>query len=138
MQFPSNVIVAIVISIIHIFISFNLRFPNKYKNKFRIYSALINFSFIIFLIGFPMFFYDIFSNPIKASGIYFEGLAILYILLFLPLVSAIIFLFGKWIVKLDTFSKLTKYIALIGPSLILVGLGIIGYYPFMLTFYGFS
>lgn len=138
MQFPMNVLSAVIISVIHILISFVLQFSNKYKTKFRLYSILINVSFLIFLVGFPLFFYDTISNPNVAAGIYFEGLATLYFLLFSPLILAIILLFRKWIAQLDTFSKTANVFALIGPSILLVGLGVIGYFPYMLTFYGFS
>lgn len=138
MLFPLDVKAAIVIVIIHIIISFSLHISTKYKMIFRIYSILVSFSFIIFYIGFPMFFYDIFSDETISRGFYFEGLAYSYLLLFLPLIVTAIVLFGQWIMKQDHFSKPTKYIALTGPSLLLAGLGIMAYYPFMLFFYGFN
>ncbi|GEK90305.1 hypothetical protein SAMN04488100_1568 [Alkalibacterium putridalgicola] len=138
MSFPMNVPSALIISAIHILISFNLKFSKKYKNKFRIYSILVNSSFLIFLVGFPMFLYDAISTPTEAAGIYFEGLATFYFLLFIPLILAMMLLFRMWLFRSDAFSKTTKYITLTGLALLLVGLGIMGYFPFMLFFYGFS
>ncbi len=138
MSFSFEFPVAIVIAVIHIIISFSLNVSTKYKTVFRIYSILVSLSFIIFYIGFPMFFYDIISDQTASRGIYFEGLAYSYLLLFLPLIVTAIVIFGQWIMKQESFSKPTKYIALTGPSLLLAGLGIMAYYPFMLFFYGFN
>lgn len=136
MQFPLNVIVALVISVIHILISFNLKLSNKYKSKFRTYSILVNIFFIMFLIGFSIFFRT--SNFNEGIGIYYEGLATFYFLLFVPLLIALIFAFRKLIMNFNTYSKTIKYISLIGPCIVLVGIVVIGYIPFMLSFYGFA
>ena len=56
MLFPLNIVVAVVISAIHVLISFGLKLPSKYKKKLRIYSVVVNLIFIVFLLGFSLFF----------------------------------------------------------------------------------
>lgn len=138
MPFLLEVPVVIIIAVVHIMISFSLNVSKKYKTIFRIYSILVSFSFIIFYIGFPMFFSDIISDQTVSRGFYFEGLALFYLLLSIPLIVTALVLFGKWIMKQSHFSKLTKSIALVAPSVLLIAIGIMGYYPFMLFLYGFN
>lgn len=83
MLFPLNIVVAVVISAIHVLISFGLKLPSKYKKKFRIYSVVVNLIFIVFLLGFSLFFKT--SLPNQGINIYFNGLSTLYFLLFIPL-----------------------------------------------------
>ncbi|MEC6747868.1 hypothetical protein VXN63_04890 [Marinilactibacillus sp. XAAS-LB27] len=138
MPFLLEVPAVIIIAVLHMIISFSLNVPTKYKTIFRIYSIVVSFSFVLFYVGFPMFFYDIISEQTVSRGFYFEGLALSYLLLSIPLIGTAVVLFGKWIMKQSHFSKLTKSIALIAPSILLIAIGIMGYYPFMLFFYGFN
>lgn len=138
MPFLLEVPAVIIIAVLHMIISFSLNVSTKYKTIFRIYSIVVSFSFVIFYVGFPMFFYDIISDQTVSRGLYLEGLAYSYLLLFLPLILTAILLFGHWIMKQPDFSKLTKWIVLIAPSVLLIAIGIMGYYPFMLFFYGFN
>ena len=73
MQFPLNIFVAVVISAIHVLVCFALRLPSKYKKQFRIYSVAVNLIFIVFLLGFSIFFKT--SLPTQGINIYYNGLA---------------------------------------------------------------
>lgn len=136
MLFPLNIIVAGIIASIHIIISFNLKLSDKYKTKFRIYSVVTNLIFIAIVGGFSLF--SLSSAPNFSIGTYFESFAMIYILLTIPLLVALIVLIIRWVIKLDSFSKVTRYIVILTPSLILIGLSIVGFYPFILAFYGFA
>lgn len=136
MLFPLNIVVAVVISAIHVLISFGLKLPSKYKKKFRIYSVVVNLIFIVFLLGFSLFFKT--SLPNQGINIYFNGLSILYFLLSIPLGVVLILLFRKLIMNADIYLVFLKYVIIIGAIIILTGIIAIGYILFILTFYGFA
>lgn len=136
MLFPLNIVVAVVISAIHILISFGLKLPSKYKKKLRIYSVVVNLIFIVFLLGFSLFFKT--SLPNQGINIYFNGLSTLYFLLFIPLGAVLILLFRKLIMNADIYLVFLKYVIIIGAIVIFTGLITIGYILFILTFYGFA
>lgn len=136
MSFPLNVVVAVIITLIHITISFSLKLPALYKNKFRFYSVFSSLLFIAFLFGFSIYFNT--SIDYENYGLYFEGLAALYLLLVVPLLATLIFLLFRWVLKLSDFSLVTRSIAVLSPSVLLIGMGVLGYAPFMLSFYGFA
>nr|QJS06086.1 hypothetical protein [Carnobacterium sp.] len=136
MQFLSNIVVAVIISAIYILISFNIKLPSKYKKKFRLYSVIVNLIFILFLLGFSIFFKT--SLPNQGINIYYNGLATLYFLLFIPLGVVLILLFRKLIMNADIYLVVLKYVIIIGAIVVLTGLVIIGYALFILTFYGFA
>lgn len=138
MEFFPNLIVALIISIIHILISFNLRLPNRYKSKFRIYSIIINLAFIIFL---GAFFIISFSSLILSDqgvNIYLNGLSALYFGLAVPLGIAIVCRFYIWIMHADIQPTPLKYIVMIIFFTILTGLIYLGYSPYIFFFYGFA
>ena len=136
MQFPLNIVVAVVISAIYVLISFGLKLPSKYKKQFRIYSVVVNLIFIVFLLGFSLFFKT--SLPNQGINIYYNGLATLYFLLFIPLGVILILLFRKLIMNADIYLVFLKYVIIIGAIAILTGIIAIGHILFMLTFYGFA
>lgn len=136
MLFPLNIIVAALIAIIHTVICFSLKISDTYKTKFRIYSVVSNLIFIALVSGFSLF--SRISAPNAGIGTYFVGLVTVYVLLTLPLLVALIVLIKSWVIKLDSFSIITRYIVILTISLLLICLSFIGYYPFMLFFYGFA
>ncbi|MER2225438.1 MAG: hypothetical protein ABS916_00160 [Carnobacterium sp.] len=136
MQFPLNIVVAVVISAIYVLISFGLKLPSKYKKQFRIYSVVVNLIFIVFLLAFSIFFKT--SLPNQGVIIYYNGLATLYFLLFIPLGVILILLFRKLIMNADIYLVFLKYVIIIGAIAILTGIIAIGHILFMLTFYGFA
>lgn len=136
MQFPLNIVVAVVISAIYVLISFGLKLPSKYKKQFRIYSVVVNLIFIVFLLAFSIFFKT--SLPNQGINIYYNGLATLYFLLFIPLGVILILLFRKLIMNADIYLVFLKYVIIIGAIAILTGIIAIGHILFMLTFYGFA
>ena len=136
MQFPLNIFVAVVISAIHVLVCFALRLPSKYKKQFRIYSVAVNLIFIVFLLGFSIFFKT--SLPTQGINIYYNGLATLYFLLFIPLGVVLILLFKKLIMNADIYLIFLKYVIIIGAIVIMIGIIALGYILFMLTFYGFA
>lgn len=136
MQFPSNIIVAVVISIICILISFGLKLPIKYKKPFRLYSVVANLVFIVFLLGFSLFFKT--SLPNQGISLYYNGLAALYFLLVIPLGVTLILLFRKFVMNADIYLVSLKYVINIGAIVIISGIIALGYILFMLTFYGFA
>ena len=87
MQFPLNIVVAVVISAINVLISFGIKLSSKYKKQFRIYSVVVNVIFIVFLSGFSIFFKTSLHN--QGINIYYDGLAILYFLLFIDRKSVV-------------------------------------------------
>ncbi len=136
MQFPLNIIVAVVISTIYVLISFGLKLPSKYNKQFRVYSVVVNLIFIVFLLGFSIFFKI--SLPNQGINIYYNGLATFYFLLFIPLGIVLILFFRKLIMNADIYLILLKYVIIIGSIVILTGIIAIGYILFILTFYGFA
>lgn len=136
MQFPLNIVVAVVISAIYVLISFGLKLPSKYKKQFRIYSVVVNLIFIVFLLGFSIFFKT--SLPNQGINIYYDGLATLYFLLFIPLGVVLILLFRKLIMNADIYLVFLKYVIIIIAIVVLTGIIAIGNILFMLTFYGFA
>lgn len=136
MQFPLNIVVAVVISAIYVLISFGLKLPSKYKKQFRIYSVVVNLIFIVFLLAFSIFFKT--SLPNQGINIYYNGLATLYFLLVIPLGVILILLFRKLIMNADIYLVFLKYVIIIGAIAILTGIIAIGHILFMLTFYGFA
>ncbi|MDN6731612.1 MAG: hypothetical protein L0L39_05460 [Atopostipes suicloacalis] len=132
----NTIIIAIIISGIHLIISFSLKLAEKYKKSIRIYSVLINLAFLGLLIGFY-----IFSKTSSANlGIdfYLNALVSLYFLLFLPLELVLLGIFSKWIMKADIYSKFLKYTLIAGNAVLLASLLLLGYPIFILTFYGFA
>ena len=136
MQFPLNIFVAVVISAIHVLVCFALRLPIKYKKQFRICSVVVNLIFIVFLLGFSLFFKT--SLPTQGINIYYNGLATLYFLLFIPLGVVLILLFRKLIMSADIYLVFLKCVIIIVFTAILTGIIALGYILFMLTFYGFA
>lgn len=136
MLFPLNIFVAVVISAIHILISASLKLPSKYKKQFRTYSVVVNLIFIVFLLGFSTFFRT--SLPNQGVDIYYNGLATLYFLLFIPLGVVLIILFSKLIMNADIHSVFLKYVIIIGAIVVLIGIIALGYTAFILSFYGFA
>lgn len=136
MQFPLNIIVAVVISIVCVSISFGLKLPNKYKKPFHLYSVVVNLIFIVFLLGFSLFFKT--SSPNQGISLYYNGLATLYFLLFIPLGVILILLFRKFVMSTDIYLISLKYVISIGAIVIISGIIALGYILFMLTFYGFA
>lgn len=136
MLFPLNIIVAGIIILIHTVISFSLNLSDTYKTKFRIYSVLSSFIFLTLIIGFTLL--PISTVPNFSYGIYFESFATVYALLTVPLLVALIVLIRRWIIKMDAYYLVTRYIVILTPSLLLIALSLLGYYPFMLSFYGFA
>ncbi|SEL34177.1 hypothetical protein SAMN04488700_0375 [Carnobacterium iners] len=136
MQFPSNIVVAVIISAVHNLISFNIKLSSKYKKKFRLYSVVVNLIFIAFLLGFSMFFKT--SLPNQGINIYYNGLSILYFLLFIPLGVVLILLFKKLIMNADIYLVFLKYVIIIGAIITLTGIIALGYVLSILTFYGFA
>ena len=136
MQFPLNIVVAVVFSAIYVLISFGLKLPSRYKKQFRIYSVVVNLIFIVFLFGFSIFFKT--SLPNQGINVYYNGLATLYFLLFIPLGVVLILRFRKLIMNADISLFFLKYVMIIGAIIILTGLIVLGYTLFILTFYGFA
>lgn len=136
MQFPLNIIVAVIISAIHILISFGLKLPSKYKKQFRTYSVVVNLIFIIFLLGFSLFFKT--SLPNQGVNIYYNSLATLYFLLFIPLGLVLILLFRKLIMNADIYLVFLKYVIIFLAFVVLIGIISLGYILFILNFYGFA
>lgn len=136
MPFPLNIVVAVIISAIYSLISFGLKLPSKYKTQFRIYSVVINLIFIVFLLGFSLYFKI--SLPNQGITIYYNGLATLYFLLFIPLEVVLILLFRKLIMNADIYLVFLKYAIIIGAIVILTSIFALGYALFILTFYGFA
>ena len=136
MQFPLNIIVTVVISIVYVSISFGLKLPNKYKKPFHLYSVVVNLIFIVFLLGFSLFFKT--SSPNQGISLYYNGLATLYFLLFIPLGVILILLFRKFVMSTDIYLISLKYVISIGAIVIISGIIALGYILFMLTFYGFA
>ena len=136
MQFPSNILVALIISIICVSISFVLKLPNKYKKSFRTYSVVINLIFIVFLLAYSIFFKT--SLPNQGISLYYNGLAALYFLLVIPLGVTLILLFRKFVMNADIYLVSLKYVINIGAIVIISGIIALGYILFMLTFYGFA
>ena len=136
MQFPSNIIVAVVISIVCVSISFGLKLPSKYKKPFHLYSVVVNLIFIVFLLAFSLFFKT--SLPNQGISLYYNGLATLYFLLFIPLGVTLMLLFRKFTMNADIYLVSLKYVISIGAIVIVSGIIALGYILFMLTFYGFS
>lgn len=133
MQFPPNIAVAGIISVLHMFLSFTLRLPNKYKNIFRSYSVVANFIFIGFLIVFSTIF--TISQHIVT---YYNGLGTLYFLLFVPLGVVLLLLFSNLIMKADIEPFFLKYILIFGVLIVTIGSIVMGYALFILIFYGFA
>lgn len=136
MQFPLNIVVAVVISVIHILISFGLKLPSTYKKQFRVYSVVVNLLFIVFLLGFSIFFKT--TLPNLGINIYYNGLATMFFLLFIPLGVVLILLFRKLIMNADIYLLFLKYMIIVGAIIILIGIITLGYSLFILTFYGFA
>lgn len=136
MQFPLNIIVAVVISVIYVLFTFSLKLPSKYKKPFRNYSIGVNFIFIAFLLGFSIFFNTSLLN--QGITVYYNGLAALYFLLFIPLGVVLILLSKKLIMNADIYLVSLKYVIFIGAIVILAGIIALGYILFILTFYGFA
>lgn len=136
MFFPTNLIVALIIAIVYIFISFKIELPEKYKKKFRIYSIVIHTSFIAFLVIFALFI----SSTLDNTGlvIFSYGLDLFYVLIALPLLIVLTYLIGKWIIGLKDFSIVIRYIVLFIILTLLIGVTIISYIAFIFTFYGFA
>lgn len=127
---------ALIITVLHILVSFSLKLPERYKNKFRVYSIIINLLFIVFLAGF--FIYARSSSPNPGSEFYYNSLATFYILLFVPLGAVLTLLFHKVIMNADIYWAVLKYIINFGVAVVLIGAIVLGYSLFMLTFYGFA
>lgn len=136
MQFPLNIIVAVAISIICVSISFSFKLPIKYKKPFHLYSVAVNLIFIAFLLAFSLFFKT--SLPNQGVSLYYNGLATLYFLLFIPLGVTLILLFRKFVMNADIYLVSLKYVINIGAIVIISGIIALGYILFMLTFYGFA
>ena len=137
MQFLPEFIVAIIIAAVHLLISFNLKLPDKHKNKFRMYSLVVNLLFVASLGAFYLF---VSSSPLSDQGvnIYFNGLSALYFGLVVPLAIALVWRFYIWIVQADIQPTALKYIIMIMFFSILVGLLYVGYFLYILFFYGFA
>ena len=133
MQFLPEFIVAIIISALHILLSFNLKLPNKYKNAFRLYSIVVNVIFIGFLVSFSTF-----LSISQNIGTYYNGLATLYFLLFVPLGIVLLLLFSNLIKRADIEPFFLKLIIIFGAIIVVTGLIVLGYALFILTFYGFA
>lgn len=136
MQFPLNIIVAVVVSTICVSISFGLKLPSKYKKPFHLYSVVVNLIFIVFLLVFSLFFKI--SLPNQGISLYYNGLAALYFLLVIPLGVTLILLFRKFVMNADIYLVSLKYVINIGAIVIISGIIALGYILFMLTFYGFA
>lgn len=136
MQFPLNIIVAVVVSTICVSISFGLKLPSKYKKPFHLYSVVVNLIFIVFLLVFSLFFKT--SLPNQGISLYYNGLAALYFLLVIPLGVTLILLFRKFVMNADIYLASLKYVINIGTIVIVSGIIALGYILFMLTFYGFA
>ena len=135
MKFLTEFIVAIIIMAVHLFISFNLKLPDKYKSKFRIYSIVVSLAFIIFLGGFS------FSSLLLSDQgvhIYFNGLSALYYGIVLPLGIALVWIFYRWITHADIQPIPLKYILTILFLLLLIGVIYLGYASFIFFFYGLA
>lgn len=136
MQFPLNIAVATIIFAIYILIAFTFKLPSKYKKIFRTYSIAVNLLFIAFLLGFSIFFKN--SLPNQGINIYYNGLATLYFLLFVPLIIVLILVMRKSVMNADISSVFLKYMIIIGSIVILTGIVVLGYPLFMVSFYGFA
>lgn len=133
MLFSSKGIAAIVLSLVHILISFLVRLPERYKNNFRVYAVAVNLLFIGFLLSFP-FLFDLNHH----FGTYYNGLATLYFLLIVPLGAALLWSIRNTIMKADIEPFFLKLILIFGALIVAVGLIVLGYALFILTFYGFA
>lgn len=138
MQFLPDLIVAIIISAIHILISFNLNLPDKYKSKFEIYSIIINLLFILFLGAFVIMSSRSLTLSDQGVNIYFNGLSALYFGLFVPLGIALTWRFYKFTMYADIQPIFLKYIVIVIIFTILTGLIYVGYSPYIFFFYGFA
>lgn len=134
MFFPTNVIVALIASLIYIFIAFKL--PGKYKSIFRFYSIFIQVSFILFLIVYPLFIRTQTDNT--NLYIYLYGLDIFYNLIALPLLSLLIYYTSKWFKNVEGFPKLMTYLIFFIVLVFLIALAAIGYNLFIFIHYGFA
>ncbi len=134
MFFPTNVIVALIASLIYIFIAFKL--PGKYKNIFRFYSIFIQVSFILFLIVYPLFIRTQTDNT--NLYIYLYGIDIFYNLIALPLLSLLIYYTSKWFKNVEGFPKLMTYLIFFIVLVFLIALAAIGYNLFVFIHYGFA
>ncbi len=137
MQFLPEFIVAIIIAAVHLFISFNLKLPDKYKSKFRMYSLVVNLLFVASLGAFYLF---VSSSPLSDQGvnIYFNSLVAVYFTLFVPLAIALGLRLHTLIMSADIYSVFLKYVVIIGFVIVLAGIVSVGYPLFIFFFYGFA
>ena len=133
MRLSSNIPMALVISVLHLLLSFILKLPEKYKKMFRTYSIVVNLLFIGFFISFSMF-----LNIDQYIATYYNGLATLYFCLAVPIGTVLFLLFRKWMMEADLEPILLKHILVAGMGIVEVVLLIVGYALFILTFYGFA
>lgn len=136
MSFPLNMLVATIFSMIHLLLSFSLKFNQSYQKIFRLYSVLINVIFLVFLAGFSVFLGATASN--QGINLFLNGLSSLYFLLILPLSLLMLILFRRITMSADIDPPALKYLLLIFVSLGLIGLVLIGYSIFIYSFYGFA
>lgn len=137
MRFLPDFIVALIISAIHLLISFNLKLPNKYKSKFRIYSIVVN---LLFIASLGVFYLFVSSSPLSDQGvnIYFNSLVGFYITLFIPLAIALTLHLRALIKSADIYPVFLKYVVITGFVTALVGIIYVGYPLFIFFFYGFA
>lgn len=135
MLFPSKIIIALLLSVVYIFVCFSLRLPDTYKKIFLSYSVIISILFLAFLLYFSM---DSRLSGFPEFGYSLDGLAFFYYLIVIPLLIALIGLIWTWVIKLTDYSLITRSVVILSPSLLLIGLGFLGFYPFLFTFYGFA
>lgn len=136
MFFPANLIVALILAILYIFIAFKLKFPQRLHNFFRVYSILIQTSFVLFLMIFSFFLYLTMDN----SGIrlFAFGLDIFYLLITFPLAGLIIYRLCLWLMDLDSYSIVLRLILFAIILTFFVVILFLGYSFFILLFYGFA
>lgn len=137
MQFLPNFLVALIISAAHLLISFNLKLPDRYNSKFRLYSIIVN---VLFLASLGAFYLFVSGTPLSDQGVnlYFNSLAAFYFTLFVPLAIALGLRLRTLITKADIYSVVLKYVLIIGLVTGLIGIVSVGYPLFIFYFYGFA
>ena len=133
MRLPTTVLVALIISVLHLLLCFTLKVPEIYKKIVRTYSVVVNVLFMGFLIIFSTFL-DI--NQHIAT--YYNGLASLYVFLVVPLGMVVFLLVRKRMMEANLEPISLKYILITGSGIVEVVVLIVGYALFILTFYGFA
>lgn len=133
MLFPSKIISALVLSVLHLLLSFTLKVPETYKKIVRTYSVVVNLLFIGFLISFSTF-----LNIDQHIATYYNGLATLYFFLVVPLGMVVFLLVRKRMMEANLEPIFLKYILVAGAGIVEVVFLIVGYVLFILTFYGFA